>query len=243
MLEVQKDIYSAFDKFLAQEATAAYDRRGGHNPSLDPAVALLRKWNGQMDQELGAPFLAELLSGHVRTAMAESASPGKGAAYTFPMSTVAIEGLLRARPAGWFGGDYDGMLLRALADAVEEGGRIQGRDAARWRYGRYLRVGIANPVMHQVPLIGRYFDIGPVEMGGSGTTVKQTGRTLGPSMRMTADLANWDASILNLVTGQSGQILSSHYRDQWKAYYDARSYPMQFGRVEVKSTLELTPAP
>jgi len=44
------------------------------------------------------------------------------------------------------------------------------------------------------------------------------------------------------VTGQSGQILSSHYRDQWEPYYDGRSFPMQFGNVEAKSTLEFRPA-
>jgi acyl-homoserine lactone acylase PvdQ len=61
-------------------------------------------------------------------------------------------------------------------------------------------------------------------------------------MRMNADLADWDRSLLNIVTGQSGQILSSHYRDQWKDYYNARSYPMQFNSVNAKSTLEFRPA-
>ena len=49
---------------------------------------------------------------------------------------------------------------------------------------------------------------------------------------------DWDRSLLNVTIGESGQILSSHYRDQWEAYYNARSFPMQFGRVQVKSTLE-----
>ena len=41
----------------------------------------------------------------------------------------------------------------------------------------------------------------------------------------------------NIPIGQSGQILSSHYKDQWVDYYNARSYPMQFGKVDAKSTL------
>ena len=72
-------------------------------------------------------------------------------------------------------------------------------------------------------------------------TVKQFTRTLGPSMRMNADLADWDRSLLNIVTGQSGQILSSHYRDQWDSYYHARSYPMSWNAEEVVSTLEFLP--
>jgi penicillin amidase len=80
-------------------------------------------------------------------------------------------------------------------------------------------------------------------MSGGTTTVKQTTRTLAPSMRMNADLGDWDRSLLNILTGQSGEILSSHYRDQWQAYYEARSFPMQFGKVEAKSTLVFRPEP
>jgi len=58
---------------------------------------------------------------------------------------------------------------------------------------------------------------------------------------MNADLGDWDASLLNIVTGQSGQILSSHYRDQWEDYLAGRSYPMQFHDVKPASTLEFRP--
>jgi penicillin amidase len=74
-------------------------------------------------------------------------------------------------------------------------------------------------------------------MSGSSSSVKQTTQRLGPSMRMTADLADWEKSLLNVTTGQSGQVLSSHYRDEWNDYYWGRSYPMQFGNVQDKSTL------
>jgi penicillin amidase len=93
----------------------------------------------------------------------------------------------------------------------------------------------------QLPLIGTYFNIGPVEMSGSSTTIKQTSSALGPSMRFVADLGNWDGSLNNIDIGQSGQILSRHYKDQWDAYYVGRSFPMQFDRVEAKDTLIVNP--
>jgi penicillin amidase len=89
--------------------------------------------------------------------------------------------------------------------------------------------------------VGKYFDIGPVPMSGATTTVKQTSLTLAPSMRMTADLGDWERSLLNITVGQSGQILSSHYRDQWDAYYNVQSFPMQFTQVKPESTLEFRP--
>ena len=241
LLAVQRDVYSAWFRFLASQVVAAYDKRNAHSSSLDAAVALLRGWNGQMDKDLAAPFVISLVYQHVRTAIGENASPENGAAYQFTLAPAVVESLLRRRPAGWFM-DWNEMLLRALADAVDEGARIQGRDPKRWQYGRFLSVTINNPVTHQVPLVGRYFDIGPVAMSGSSTTIKQTSRELAPSMRMDADTSNWDHSLLNELTGQSGQIFSSHYRDQWADYYWGRSYPMQFDKVQAKSTLEFRPA-
>ena len=78
-------------------------------------------------------------------------------------------------------------------------------------------------------------------MSGGGTTVKQTTRGLAPSMRMDADLGDWERSLLNVQIGQSGHPFSSHYRDEWKAYYEGRSFRMQFGNVDVKSTLQFRP--
>jgi len=240
MLGVQGDIYSGFSDFLAKQVVTAYDRRKQSNPGLDPAINLLRSWNGQMDKNLGAPLLITLVYQHVRRALAENASTAANAPYEFNLATVAVERLLRERPAGWFD-DYDQMLLRALADGVEEAQRMQGRDVKRWRYGNYLTIPYVNPVFHQIPFVGKYFDIGPAQMSGSGTTPKQVTMTLAPSMRMTADLGDWERSLLNVTVGQSGQILSRHYRDQWDDYYHVRSFPMQFGKVQASSTLEFHP--
>ncbi len=237
LLTVQKDVYSAFHHFLAAQIVSAYQKRGAHSPNLDVAVALLRGWNGQMEINLAAPFLITLCYQHVRSAVAEVAAPGKGSAYDFPMGAPAIETLLRERPAGWFP-DYDAMLLAAFADAVEEGRRIQGRDIRRWNYGEFMRVGVNHLVIHQVPFVGHYFDLAPLPMPGGTTTVRQSTRTVSPSMRMNADLGEWDRSLLNVRVGQSGQILSKHYRDEWMDHYYARSYPMEFTHVSGVSTLE-----
>ena len=240
LLAVQKDVYSGVDRFLARQIVAAYDKRQIKNPGLDPAVDLLRAWNGQMEKDEAAPFLIALAYQYVRTAAAESAAPSSGPQYNATMAPSAVERLLRERPAGWFD-DYDEVLLRALADAVEEGRRIQGPDVTRWRYGNSLKITITNPVIHHIPWVGSYFDIGPAPMSGSGRTVKQTTRALAPSMRMNADLGDWERSLLNVQIGQSGQALSSHYRDQWTAWYYARSFPMPFRNVQAKSTLEFRP--
>ena len=78
-------------------------------------------------------------------------------------------------------------------------------------------------------------------MSGSSTTIKQTTRRMGPSMRMIVDLSDLDRSMQNITVGESGQRLSTHYKDQWDAYYGATSFPMQFGKIDAKSTLVVRP--
>jgi penicillin amidase len=248
MLRVQTDIYSSFASYLAREVVAAYQRRGIRGPELDQAVTALRNWDGRMEKGSAAPLIATLTYQHLRTALAENASPGHGILYqdagnygaAYHAAPAVVENLLRSRPAGWFP-DWDQALLRAFVEAVDEGRRMQGRNIAKWDYGRYVELSLPNPVVGRVPMVGHYFNIGPVAQSGSAVTVKQTTKRMGPSMRTTADLADLERSTMNILTGESGQVLSSHYRDQWKAYSRGESFPMQFHRVEEKGTLTLEP--
>jgi penicillin amidase len=156
------------------------------------------------------------------------------------MAPAVLQTILENDGHGWFS-DNDAVLLQCLSEAIEAGRRMQGSKVANWDYGLYNELTIAQPVGNQLPAVGSYFNIGPIPMSGSSTTVKQTTRKLGPSMRFVADLSDWEKSLNNLTIGESGQILSPHYKDQWKAYYAARSFPMQFNKIDAKHTLTVNP--
>ncbi len=247
MLAVQKDVYSGFSSFLAARIVAAYDRKKASEPALakpevSDAVKLLRSWNGQMEKRTAAPLLITLAYNQLRDAAVHAAWPGAKVTdiYQPYMAPVAIQRILESGGRGFFR-DQDDALLAALTDAIQEGRRTQGGDVSRWDYGHYNLLTIKHPVGSRLPVFGSYFNIGPVEMSGSSTTIKQTSALLGPSMRFVADLANWEGSLNNIDIGESGQILSGHYKDQWDAYYVGRSFPMQFEKVDVKDTLVVLP--
>src|SRR6202034_48377 len=88
MLEVQKDVYSSFSQFLAQQVVAAWDARKATNPGLRDAVDLLRSWNGQMEKGTAAPMIVTLIFQQLRKAVAERAAPNAGQTYEFGMSTA-----------------------------------------------------------------------------------------------------------------------------------------------------------
>lgn len=239
MIAVQKDVYSAFAHRLSRAVVAAWDRRGG-DASLGEAVRILRDWNGQMEKGQAAPLIATLTYQHFRTALGERTAPGKQVHYRFQMAPAVVEALLRERPKDWFP-DWDRALLDSFAEAMDEGRRIQGRNVSKWDWGRYNALLLAHPVGKEVPLVARYFNIGPAPMSGSTTSIKQTTNRMGPSMRMAADLADWDNTLMGIVTGESGQVLSKHYKDQWEAYYSGRGLPFRFRQMEVDSRLVVEP--
>lgn len=241
MLRIQTDVYSAFSHFLARQCLAAWNRLGRANAKLAAPAEALKQWDGQMRADSSAAFLVTLIYQHVRRVIADKAAPGQGAAYESQMAPAVIEKLLTRRPQGWFA-DYDAMLLKEFSDAVAEAEKQQGADPAKWTYGRYTSFSLSHPILSRVPWAGKYYVLGPVPMHGSLTTVKQTSRRLGPSMRFVADLSNWDASLANTTTGQSGQALSSHFTDQWWEYLAGRSFPMRFSDV-AGDRLELRPIP
>ncbi len=240
MLRIETDVYSAFDLFLAQQVVAAFDAEKPSNPQTQEAAAVLRKWNGQMEKGQAAPMLASMVYDQIRKRMAERAATGSGDIYQSFMAPGVVEQLLRDRPADWFP-NYNVFLLRCLVGAIEEGQKIQGSKPSRWDYGQYQELKIVNPVEGRLPLVGSWFNLGPVPMNGAPTTVKQYTRRLGPSLRMIVDLGDLDHSFANLATGESGQWLSSHYKDQWDAYYAGRSFPMQYGKVDAKNVLTVKP--
>ncbi len=240
MLRVQTDVYSAFDRFLAQQIIAAFDRQKPDRPQAKEAVDILRKWNGQMETGLAAPMVTSLTYRHLLKLVLDRVAAGMADRYQSFMARSVIERLLRERPEGWFP-DYDALLLRCLTGALEEGSKAHGSKVSLWDYGQFQRLQIESPVGSRLPVIGTYFTFGPVPMGGSPTSVKQYSRTLGPSLRMVVDLSDLEHSFANLATGESGHRLSPHYKDQWDAYLAGRSFPMQFGKIEAKDVLVIKP--
>lgn len=246
MLAIQKDVYSAYDNFLAREALAAVRKKGTTNELMQGAVPVLSKWNGQMDKDQAAPMITQLLSNTLRTALTSLTLQGSAKAREHPNilpRPEVAETLLRSRPAGWVPqNDWDAWLLQQFADALQEGRRRQGTPVTKWRWGRMLQWTLAHPVGKQLPFVNRFFDIGPVPMSGSGTTVKQTTSTLGPSERMVVDFGDLDSSVQNLVAGESGSVASPHYKDQWPAYYVGNSFPMEFNHIDAKQVLHVKPS-
>jgi penicillin G amidase len=254
MLALQTDVYSDLDHVLAQRFAYAIDHSTTKDKRLHQAADILRNWNGHVDAEASAPAIINaarealwpiLLNPHL------GPTPGDGAQlYTWGEKSYAEEQLIMHTPARWLPSNYANWD-ELLTDAINKG-LIEARapfDLSKWQYGKAHTIDIEHPVFSLSPILHRIIDL-PIGTGshpqsGDGTTVKQVGRTFGPSERFTADLSDLDHSTLNLVLGQASNLASPWFLNQWPAWYKNTTYTLPFSKSAVDSatthTLTLTP--
>jgi penicillin amidase len=153
-------------------------------------------------------------------------------------------------PARWLPKNYatwDDLLTIAVSQSLAIA--HAPADLSQWRYGQFHPIEINHAIYSQSALLQRLIGV-PIGTGiqpqsGDDTTVKQVGRTFGPSERFTADLADIDHSTFNLVLGESSNPASPWFMDQWPAWYHGTTLPMPFSKTAVDAatthTLTLTP--
>ena len=94
------------------------------------------------------------------------------------------------------------------------------------------------------PEIRSRLDVGPAPRGGDSYTVTATGggdnQVSGGSVKMIANLDNWDTSIALNNPGQSGDPASPHYRDLFELWSRGRYFPIFYSRPRVESVAEHT---
>ena len=87
----------------------------------------------------------------------------------------------------------------------------------RWNYGTYHELTIRHPVGDKLPLLGPYFNVGPA--GDERIIHHHQADDIWPgavdALRRRIS-ATGIGSLNNITIGESGQILSRHYKDQWE---------------------------
>jgi penicillin amidase len=239
MLKLQTDTYSVFDRFCAERFASAVSHSSKASTRARQAAELMHNWSGWVSADLSAPTLIAqtrqellrlLLESRLKSASGQSEDGDiDWTDYHWFMSSVALENILTQQPSRWLPASfatYDDLLTTALENAINQ--KEAPSDLASWKWAGQTPLSLQHPIFGKIPILKRWSGPGIVPQSGDGYTVKQTGSTIGPSERMTVDLANLDASNFNILTGQSGQLFSPYYMDQWQAWYKGFSFPMPF---------------
>jgi penicillin G amidase len=247
MLALQTDIYSDLDRIFAEKFVYAVDHAQKPSGRAKAAAEILRQWDGRMTADSAAPTIAvrgrkELVRLLLEPKLGASPSDPAQAKSTFGwksyhwmMETVWLENVVQHQPKRWLPNtypNYDELLAAAVEKAVSA--PDVPADLSSWKWGSFNPAEIQHPILGRIPIVRRWTGPGVREESGSGLTVKAVSRTHGPSERMTVDLADFDRSTLNLVTGEAGNLLSPYYMDQWQAWYQGSTFLWPFASPAVE---------
>lgn len=249
MNATQNDILSLPDQRLAAEMVQASRTASPKDSRTRDLLARLAHWDGRAEaSSLEDPFVITTREAFLNNVL----SPYLGEdtdRYSW-RSEVFVDWLLRERPTNWLPPNYhtyDGLLIHSADDAVADLARATNNaDPSTWTLGALNALTIYHP-LGRISILRRLFSIGPLPQSGDLYTVKAMTTTHGPSMRFVADLSDWDNSLLEIATGESGQFLSPHYKDEFPEWFAGRPITAPFSVAAEQSvrahTFLLNPSP
>lgn len=229
------------------------------------ALERLRHWRGEMRADAPEPLIATAWIDRLRRMVFED----EAGEALFPLlerqrvrHTALVRALTSPAHAAWCDDvrtekaeRCDELRDRALEEAVRDLSRRYGSDIAKWRWGdAHVAVSEHRPFSKVAPL-APFFEVRVPSAGDTHTidvgrhnpweTDEPFANRWAASLRAVYDLADPDATRLIHSTGQSGHVLSPHYRDmaeRW-ARGEAVTVPLGRGAAErsAKSVLVVAP--
>lgn len=249
MMKVQADTYSYPDVFLAEQLVSAAKIASPKDARAQKLIDLSKDWNGIADPDsIVVPFL----EGARRAALKLILQPvlaNDTDLYQW-RSTAFLQRILTERPAAWLPSaykSYDELLAAAADQSVQH--LQQDTGSARiedWPWKRFDSLDMLHPLGRQ-GWLKKLFSITGKPQGGTAFSPRAATRHHGPAMRFVANPGDWDDSLMLIPGGQSGQLGSSHYSDQFRYWYEGTPIVSPFSAAAEsairKHTLTLKPQP
>ena len=249
MLKVQNDTYSYPHMFLAEQLTAAAKNVPPKDPRAQHLIQELKDWNGIASADSVEVSFLQALRRSLLEMILEPYLGNDTDLYGW-RSMAFLQKVLTERPAKWLPPSYKNYeeLLTAAADrAVSKlAAQTKSQRSKDWPWKQFNSLQMLHP-MGQTGILKLLFSVSDKPQSGTVYSVRAASKRHGPSERFVANPANWDDSILLIALGESGQLGSSHYADQFSFWYEGKPIVMPFSdaaeKTTRKHTLTLKPGP
>ncbi len=247
------DVTSAMTPVMVDRAFAGLET-DSFTDSEKQALEYLTSWDGNYRVESVAPtiynrFLYEWLENTYKDEM--------GATFYTYLNTsqqkkVAANQMARKASVWWDDitttntvETKEDIVRTSLTEALEFLTAQLGDDLSSWTWNRVHTIEHQHP-MGQVKSLRNYFNVGPFEINGGKEVINNLSFNLdstgyykvrsGPSTRRVIDFSNIEASMSISPTGQSGNPLSDHYRDQAQKYVNGEFVPMLMNKERIANS-------
>jgi penicillin G amidase len=234
MLQLQTDVSSEYDRFFADRFVYAIDHNPKASQKARKAADAMRGFDGRMTIDSNAAAVEVLARTYLLKILLEAKLGDAWENYEWSESSVALESIVQNQPDRWLPSTYtnfDELLTAAVEEAVSHA----PDDLSTWKYGYEFPIEINHDLFAAIPVVHRWTGPGLHPQSGGSYTVKQVGRHFGPSERMTVDFSDLDHSRFNIVLGESGQLFSPYYMDQWDAWYNNRILTLPYSDPAVQN--------
>ena len=240
---MQGDVLSLAAKKLTPELSKAAAE--SKHRLADQARAAIRGFDGLMAADQAAPLIFSAFADQLAQAVfADELGPARArAVYGRRDFRQALEQALADEKTGWCDDittpvkeTCAGRAGAAFDRALDDLARRYGDDPAKWNWGQAHQARSEHRPFGRVPQLAGLFDVS-VPTGGDTYTVNVGRLSLydrarpftnqhAASLRAIYDLADLDNSRFIYQTGQSGNILSRHYRDMAETWAKADYLPL-----------------
>jgi penicillin amidase len=238
----QMDFVSPYAKEITKYILDAFQNVKVINNNLRLSLELLRDWNYEMDQYSQVPaiyatFLKHLLKNIYEDEMGTDLYNEFVFVANIPYRS--LERVLSSPDCSWFDNintpqieSENDIIRKSFTDALTELEEKYGKDLTEWQWGDMHKVTFKHSFSGFSGFLDKFINIGPYDIGGDGTTIFNTEypfydsiekyphfrhsefqNNLGPAMRYIYDFSNPDEFYMILTTGESGNVMSNHYRD------------------------------
>jgi penicillin G amidase len=238
MLKIQMDIHPLDDEWLQQHLIAAAKEYPPQATEVQYAMEKLRSWDEEATAGSTATLVCELTWQALLHRILEPRLGKDLAGYRCPMSRVFLQNAIDNNMDQWLppaDHDFNQTLMKSLQAAVRQIPKLVGTENhSAWKWGKTIPLTFHHPLGGASWLLGWLMNVGPYPQSGTGSTIKRATDGVGPSMRMVVVLADLDDSVQNITLGESGQVFSPYYKDQFEAWYHGQSFAMQFSHAAVQ---------
>jgi penicillin amidase len=227
------------------------------------ALILLAEWNGEMNEHLPEPLIAEAWMRALMQRLIQDELGAMAESFTH-ISPVFIERVYRNVGGASIWCDViqsaavescTDISRIALDEALLELTEKYGDNLESWRWGDAHQATHDHPVLGEVPFVKYFVNIRQSTSGGDDTLMRGVTRGTGDEpyqnvhsagYRGVYDFADPDSSVFITATGQSGHPLSRHYDDLGELWRRGEYIPMsldpELARAAAAGVMVLSPA-
>ncbi len=244
---IQRDAYSFADAVFTAEVVKSGKPLMNKSAEWRTIVQMFDGWDARSSADSRVmPLAAEMRNAFRRRVLTAAIGEEKANAYNWGNAGTFVDFVVTKRPHEWLPKEFDNyesLLLESYRDARRNLTETLGEQEENWIFGKTKSYTFFHPLAG-APLIGGRFAIEPLkrDFGGGGRTVYSG---IFVSMRLIADLSNWDKTQQCIAPGQSGNPDSPHWKDQIREWQEVTPREFPFSQTAIsqaaRQTLRLMP--